>query len=191
MDALLQPAHLGALAWLVAGLILSAIETLAPGAFFIWFGAAAAIVGAVDYFLPMGFVAQLILFAVLVAGARSCRAAGLRVVRQGARAAAPEPRACDDRGRLLPGRSHRARPWAHPRRRQFLASRRTRLPGRRQGEGSRYRERFAVTCRARRLTPWKSRFSDRPAPEWSSASAPLPFRCRAARPRSPAAHARP
>jgi membrane protein implicated in regulation of membrane protease activity len=30
-------------------------------------GAAAAIVGAVDYFLPMGFVAQLILFAVLVA----------------------------------------------------------------------------------------------------------------------------
>src|ERR1700728_5292180 len=67
MDALLQPAHLVALTWLVAGLVLSAIETLAPGAFFIWFGAAAAIVGAVDYFLPMGFVAQLILFAVLVA----------------------------------------------------------------------------------------------------------------------------
>jgi hypothetical protein len=67
MDTLLEPAHLVALAWLVAGLVLSAIETLAPGAFFIWFGAAAAIVGAVDYFLPMGFVAQLILFAVLVA----------------------------------------------------------------------------------------------------------------------------
>jgi membrane protein implicated in regulation of membrane protease activity len=67
MDALLQPPHLVALTWLVAGLVLSAIETLAPGAFFIWFGAAAAIVGAVDYFLPMGFVAQLILFAVLVA----------------------------------------------------------------------------------------------------------------------------
>ena len=67
MDALLEPAHLVALTWLVAGLVLSAIETLAPGAFFIWFGAAAAIVGAVDYFLPMGFVAQLILFAVLVA----------------------------------------------------------------------------------------------------------------------------
>ena len=33
--------------------------------------------------------------------------------------------------------------------------------------------------------------SDRPAPEWSSASAPSPFRCRAAGPRSRAAHARP
>jgi inner membrane protein len=66
MDALLEPPHLVALTWLVAGLVLSAIETLAPGAFFIWFGAAAAIVGVVDYFLPMGFVAQLILFAVLV-----------------------------------------------------------------------------------------------------------------------------
>jgi membrane protein implicated in regulation of membrane protease activity len=31
MDAILQPAHLRALAWLVAGLVLSAIETLAPG----------------------------------------------------------------------------------------------------------------------------------------------------------------
>ena len=48
MDTLLQPAHLIALTWLVAGLVLSAIETLAPGAFFIWFGAAAAIVGAVS-----------------------------------------------------------------------------------------------------------------------------------------------
>ncbi len=67
MDTLLEPAHVVALAWLIAGLVLSTIETLAPGAFFIWFGAAAAIVGAVGYFLPMGFVAQLILFAVLVA----------------------------------------------------------------------------------------------------------------------------
>ncbi len=67
MDAFLHPPHLAALAWLVGGLALSAIETLAPGAFFIWFGAAAAIVGAVSYVLPMSFVAQLILFAVLVA----------------------------------------------------------------------------------------------------------------------------
>jgi membrane protein implicated in regulation of membrane protease activity len=67
MDTPLEPAHLVALLWLIAGLILSAIETLAPGAFFIWFGAAAAIVGAVGYFLPMAFVSQLILFAVLVA----------------------------------------------------------------------------------------------------------------------------
>ena len=103
MDTLLEPAHLVALAWLVAGLVLSAIETLAPGAFFIWFGAAAAIVGAVDYFLPMGFVAQLILFAVFGGGAGSYRPARLRIARQGARAAAPEPRARDGRGRLLLG----------------------------------------------------------------------------------------
>jgi inner membrane protein len=67
MYTLLEPAHLFALSWLVVGLLLSAIETLAPGAFFIWFGAGAAIVGAVSYFLPMGVVAQLILFAILVA----------------------------------------------------------------------------------------------------------------------------
>jgi membrane protein implicated in regulation of membrane protease activity len=67
MDTLLEPTHFVALSWLVAGLVLSAIETLAPGAFLIWIGAAAAIVGAVGYFLPMSFVAQLILFAILVA----------------------------------------------------------------------------------------------------------------------------
>jgi membrane protein implicated in regulation of membrane protease activity len=67
METLVASTHSVALAWLVAGLVLSAIETLAPGAFFIWIGAAAAIVGAIGYFLPMGFVAQLILFAILVA----------------------------------------------------------------------------------------------------------------------------
>ncbi len=103
MDALLQQAHLVALTWLLAGLVLSAIETLAPGAFFIWFGAAAAIVGAVDYFLPMGFVAQLILFAVLVATLVLIGRGVLRIVRQRARAAATKPRACDGRGRLLLG----------------------------------------------------------------------------------------
>jgi membrane protein implicated in regulation of membrane protease activity len=67
MDLLAESSRFAALAWLVAGFLLCAVETLAPGAFFIWFGAAAVIVGAVDYVLPMGFVAQLVLFAVLVA----------------------------------------------------------------------------------------------------------------------------
>ena len=122
MDALLQPPHLVALTWLVAGLGLSAIETLAPGAFFIWFGAAAAIVGAVDYFLPMGLVAQLILFAVLVAALVliSRRVYGSFDNRLGR---CPEPRSRDGRSRLLRGRSDRARLRAHPRRRQFLARR--------------------------------------------------------------------
>ena len=56
-----------ALAWLVIGLTLCAVETLAPGAFFIWVGAAAAIVGVADYFLPMYFRSQIVLFGALVA----------------------------------------------------------------------------------------------------------------------------
>ena len=67
MDALLESSRLVALGWLVAGLFLCAVEALAPGAFLIWIGAAAAIVGAVDYFLPISLVAQLVLFGALVA----------------------------------------------------------------------------------------------------------------------------
>ena len=67
MDVLADPSRFAALAWLVIGLALCAVETLAPGAFFIWFGAAAAIVGAVDYVAPMSFETQLVLFAALVA----------------------------------------------------------------------------------------------------------------------------
>ncbi len=67
MDLFVEPFHYAAFAWLVIGLALSAVETLAPGAFFIWFGAAAAIVGVVEYVLPMAFRMQLLLFGVLVA----------------------------------------------------------------------------------------------------------------------------
>jgi inner membrane protein len=66
MDLLVESSRFAALAWLVVGFLLCAVETLAPGAFFIWFGAAAAIVGAVDYVWPMSFEAQLVLFAALV-----------------------------------------------------------------------------------------------------------------------------
>ncbi len=58
--------HLGALAWLVGGAALCAAETLAPGAFFVWIGAAAAIVGAISYFVPMSLSAQAPLFGALV-----------------------------------------------------------------------------------------------------------------------------
>jgi len=67
MDFLIESSRFAALAWLVIGLVLCAVETLVPGAFFIWFGAAAALVGAVDYVLPMYLKTQLILFGVLVA----------------------------------------------------------------------------------------------------------------------------
>src|SRR5208282_434532 len=66
MDLYVEPFRYAALAWLVIGLALSAVETLAPGAFFIWFGAAAAIVGVVEYVLPMAFRMQLLLFGALV-----------------------------------------------------------------------------------------------------------------------------
>ncbi len=58
--------HLGALFWLVGGLILCAAETLAPGAFLVFIGAAAAIVGAIAYIVPLGLTTQLLLFGALV-----------------------------------------------------------------------------------------------------------------------------
>ncbi len=52
--------------WIVAGLALCAAETLVPGAFLIWIGAAAVILGAVEFFLPLALAPQLLLFAALV-----------------------------------------------------------------------------------------------------------------------------
>jgi membrane protein implicated in regulation of membrane protease activity len=53
-------------AWLVAGLALCAAETLVPGAFLIWIGGAAVIVGLVELVLPLAATAQLLAFAALV-----------------------------------------------------------------------------------------------------------------------------
>jgi inner membrane protein len=66
MDALFSSPRLVAIAWLVGGLIVCAAETLAPGAFLIWIGAAAAIVGAIAYFAAIDFTSQLTLFGALV-----------------------------------------------------------------------------------------------------------------------------
>jgi membrane protein implicated in regulation of membrane protease activity len=66
MDILLEPARFAALAWLIIGFALCAVETLVPGAFFIWFGGAAVVVGAVAYFVPMYLKTQLLFFAILV-----------------------------------------------------------------------------------------------------------------------------
>ena len=67
MNYLADSSSFAALAWLVIGLALCAVETLAPGAFFIWVGAAAAIVGVVDYVVPMYLKTQFVLFGALVA----------------------------------------------------------------------------------------------------------------------------
>lgn len=53
--------------WLIGGLALCAAETLVPGAFLIWFGAAGLILGAVEFFAPMPLTAQLLGYAALLA----------------------------------------------------------------------------------------------------------------------------
>jgi hypothetical protein len=52
--------------WLVAGLALCAAETLVPGAFLIWIGLAAVVVGVVEYVLPIELTPALLVFAALV-----------------------------------------------------------------------------------------------------------------------------
>ena len=52
--------------WIVAGLALCAAETLVPGAFLIWIGAAAVVVGVVELAFPLDVTTQLLLFAALV-----------------------------------------------------------------------------------------------------------------------------
>ena len=52
--------------WIVVGLALCAAETFVPGAFLIWIGAAAVALGAVEFFLPLSFATQLLVFAAFV-----------------------------------------------------------------------------------------------------------------------------
>jgi membrane protein implicated in regulation of membrane protease activity len=58
--------HIGALAWLAIGIALCAAETLAPGAFLVWIGASAAIVGVFAYLFPIHLRWQLLMFGALV-----------------------------------------------------------------------------------------------------------------------------
>jgi membrane protein implicated in regulation of membrane protease activity len=51
--------------WIVAGLLLCAAETFAPGIFLLWIGLAGMAVGVVHFLVPLGFEWSLVLFAVL------------------------------------------------------------------------------------------------------------------------------
>ena len=52
--------------WLVLGVVLAIIEVFAPGAFFLWLGISAAIVGSVLWLIPgISWEAQLLIFAIL------------------------------------------------------------------------------------------------------------------------------
>jgi hypothetical protein len=178
MDTLMEPAHLVALAWLVADSFSARSRRLRLA--HSSFGSAPRRRSSESWTISCQWASSRSSFGLRRAahpvcrfggGAGSHRATSLRVVRQGPRATATEPCACDGRGRLFLGRSDRTRLRAYPRRRQFLARRRTGLPGRRQGEGGRCGGWLAHPRRAGGLSRSGSgpAVSDRRAPEWSSA----------------------
>jgi membrane protein implicated in regulation of membrane protease activity len=66
------------LAWLVGGLLLMAVEALAPGAFMVWIGLAAVGTGLATLAFPLDFSFEVVVFAVLAAASI---ASGLRLRR--------------------------------------------------------------------------------------------------------------
>jgi len=62
---LLEPAYWN---WWLLGVVLMAIEAIAPGFFFLWMGVAALLVGLLLTLLPMAWTWQVMLFAVLSVG---------------------------------------------------------------------------------------------------------------------------
>jgi inner membrane protein len=51
--------------WIIAGLLLVAVETLAPGIFLVWVGLAALATGLLAWLIPLSLTAQFLLFALL------------------------------------------------------------------------------------------------------------------------------
>ncbi|MCD0417160.1 MAG: NfeD family protein [Rhodopseudomonas sp.] len=62
-------AALGAWNWLIFGLVLMALELLAPGVFLFWLGLAALLVGLLALVLEPGWQVQILLFALFAAAA--------------------------------------------------------------------------------------------------------------------------
>ncbi len=95
MDEILR---FGPWTFVVAGVVLVALETMAPGAFMLWLGLAALATGLVLFVAPLGWELALVLFAVL---------AGISVL-IGRRVAGTGPRrshtSLNERGRSLVGR---------------------------------------------------------------------------------------
>ena len=60
---------LGAWNWLIFGLVLMALELLAPGVFLFWLGLAALLVGVLSLLLEPGWQAQILLFGLFAAAA--------------------------------------------------------------------------------------------------------------------------
>ena len=64
--------------WVVLGLVMIALEVMIPGAFFIWIGVAALILGGVTFLLPLSVTVQLLLFGVV---ALSVTVLGRKIIR--------------------------------------------------------------------------------------------------------------
>jgi membrane protein implicated in regulation of membrane protease activity len=62
-------ATLGTWNWLIFGIILMALELIAPGVFLFWLGLAALLVGLVSFALNPSWQAQILMFAVFAAAA--------------------------------------------------------------------------------------------------------------------------
>jgi inner membrane protein len=60
---------LGSWNWLIFGLILMALELLAPGVFLFWLGLAALLVGLLSFAIDLSWQLQLLLFAIFAAAA--------------------------------------------------------------------------------------------------------------------------
>ena len=60
---------LGTWNWLIFGVVLMALELVAPGVFLFWLGLAALLVGLVSFAIDLSWQTQLLLFAVFAAGA--------------------------------------------------------------------------------------------------------------------------
>lgn len=61
--------YLGPWSWLLLALLLAGIEVLVPGTFFIWFGAAALVVGLLALAIALSWQVELVLFVLLSAAA--------------------------------------------------------------------------------------------------------------------------
>jgi membrane protein implicated in regulation of membrane protease activity len=65
MEILALAASYGAWTWIVAGLVLLALELVVPGGVFVWLGVAAIVTGIVSFIWPLGWAAEFAVFAVL------------------------------------------------------------------------------------------------------------------------------
>jgi membrane protein implicated in regulation of membrane protease activity len=91
---------LGPWAWIILGLLLAAVEMLAPGVFMIWLGLAAILTGIADGLLGLSWQASALVFAAL---AVACVLLGRHFTRQAGRGR-NQPALPHRRGQALVGR---------------------------------------------------------------------------------------